>query len=139
MPQRRVYFFGGGRADGRGEMKNLLGGKGANLAEMTNLGIPVPAGSSEPFQVTTSPAMDRHASWSADGQYLVFAEEAAEAYLRTRDARTGDGQHADEKRPAGERHLLGKPAHLPHVLLVVAALDDLSGTEEDKKKIMGAG
>ena len=44
MTRKRVYFFGGGRADGRGAMKNLLGGKGANLAEMTNLGIPVPAG-----------------------------------------------------------------------------------------------
>ncbi len=44
MPHRRVYYFGGGKADGRGEMKNILGGKGANLAEMTNLGIPVPAG-----------------------------------------------------------------------------------------------
>ena len=44
MPRKRVYFFGGGKADGRGAMKNLLGGKGANLAEMTNLGIPVPAG-----------------------------------------------------------------------------------------------
>ena len=39
-----VYFFGGGKADGKAEMKKLLGGKGANLAEMTNLGIPVPAG-----------------------------------------------------------------------------------------------
>ena len=41
---RYVYFFGGGRADGRADMKALLGGKGANLAEMTNLGIPVPPG-----------------------------------------------------------------------------------------------
>jgi len=39
-----VYFFGGGKADGKADMKNLLGGKGANLAEMTNLGIPVPPG-----------------------------------------------------------------------------------------------
>jgi len=44
MPQRNVYNFGGGSADGRGEMKEILGGKGANLAEMTNLGVPVPAG-----------------------------------------------------------------------------------------------
>ncbi len=44
-----VYFFGDGKADGNAEMKNLLGGKGANLAEMTNLGIPVPPG----FTVTT--------------------------------------------------------------------------------------
>ena len=44
-----VYAFGGGSADGRADMKNLLGGKGANLAEMANLGIPVPAG----FTLTT--------------------------------------------------------------------------------------
>ena len=49
MPDRKnttknVYFFGGGAAEGKAEMKELLGGKGANLAEMTNLGIPVPPG-----------------------------------------------------------------------------------------------
>ena len=42
--KKYVFFFGGGRADGRGDMKDLLGGKGAGLAEMTNLKIPVPAG-----------------------------------------------------------------------------------------------
>ena len=44
-----VYRFGGGKADGRADMKNLLGGKGANLAEMSNLGLPVPPG----FTITT--------------------------------------------------------------------------------------
>ena len=44
-----VYAFGGGIAEGRSEMKNLLGGKGANLAEMANLGLPVPPG----FTITT--------------------------------------------------------------------------------------
>lgn len=44
-----VYFFGNGFADGNAEMKELLGGKGANIAEMTNLGIPVPPG----FTITT--------------------------------------------------------------------------------------
>ena len=39
-----VYAFGGGKADGHAGMKDLLGGKGANIAEMTNLGIPVPPG-----------------------------------------------------------------------------------------------
>ncbi len=39
-----VYFFGDGKAEGKGELKELLGGKGAGLAEMTNLGIPVPPG-----------------------------------------------------------------------------------------------
>ena len=42
--EKWVYSFGGGKAEGRADMKNLLGGKGANLAEMTNLGIPVPPG-----------------------------------------------------------------------------------------------
>jgi pyruvate,orthophosphate dikinase len=49
MAQKRVYFFGGGKADGNAKMKELLGGKGANLAEMSSLGIPVPAG----FTITT--------------------------------------------------------------------------------------
>lgn len=44
MADKRVYFFGGGKADGNAKMKELLGGKGANLAEMTRLGVPVPAG-----------------------------------------------------------------------------------------------
>ncbi len=44
-----VYFFGGKKAEGNAKMKNLLGGKGANLAEMVNIGLPVPAG----FTITT--------------------------------------------------------------------------------------
>jgi pyruvate,orthophosphate dikinase len=44
MPPQSVYFFGDGRAEGTREMKAVLGGKGANLAEMTNLGVPVPPG-----------------------------------------------------------------------------------------------
>ena len=47
--KKYVYFFGGGKAEGRAKMKQLLGGKGANLAEMTHLKIPVPAG----FTITT--------------------------------------------------------------------------------------
>jgi len=47
--QKYVYFFGGKKADGKAEMKGLLGGKGANLAEMVNIGLPVPAG----FTITT--------------------------------------------------------------------------------------
>ena len=42
--QTYVYFFGGGKADGKGDMKDTLGGKGAGLAEMTNAGLPVPPG-----------------------------------------------------------------------------------------------
>jgi pyruvate,orthophosphate dikinase len=49
MSTKYVYFFGGDKADGDGKMKNLLGGKGANLAEMCRIGLPVPAG----FTITT--------------------------------------------------------------------------------------
>jgi pyruvate,orthophosphate dikinase len=43
-PSKTVYFFGDGQAEGTKDMKPILGGKGANLAEMTNLGVPVPPG-----------------------------------------------------------------------------------------------
>ena len=49
MAQKFVYFYGNGQAEGRADMKNLLGGKGANLAEMTSIGLPVPPG----FTITT--------------------------------------------------------------------------------------
>lgn len=49
MAKKYVYFFGLGHADGNEKMKNLLGGKGANLAEMVKIGLPVPAG----FTITT--------------------------------------------------------------------------------------
>ena len=41
---KRVYTFGNGKAEGKADMKNLLGGKGANLAEMNLIGVPVPPG-----------------------------------------------------------------------------------------------
>ncbi|WP_313381681.1 pyruvate, phosphate dikinase [Proteiniphilum saccharofermentans] len=49
MKKKRVYTFGNGAAEGRADMKNLLGGKGANLAEMNLIGVPVPPG----FTITT--------------------------------------------------------------------------------------
>jgi pyruvate, orthophosphate dikinase len=49
-----VYFFGNGRADGTRDMRDVLGGKGANLAEMTNLGVPVPPG----FTIATQCCID---------------------------------------------------------------------------------
>ncbi len=52
MP-KYVYYFGNGKAEGKSEMKNLLGGKGANLAEMTNIGLPVPAGFTISTEVCT--------------------------------------------------------------------------------------
>src|ERR1700723_1617835 len=49
LKMKYVYFFGAGKADGTGDMRDLLGGKGAGLAEMTRIGLPVPAG----FTITT--------------------------------------------------------------------------------------
>lgn len=48
-----IYFFGGGKADGNADMKDLLGGKGAGLAEMTNIGLPVPPGFTISTEVCT--------------------------------------------------------------------------------------
>jgi pyruvate,orthophosphate dikinase len=59
---QRVYVFGAGKADGSADMKALLGGKGANLAEMANLGLPVPPG----FTITTEVC----ATYNANGRVL---------------------------------------------------------------------
>src|SRR5438034_3999199 len=55
-----VYSFGGGAAEGRADMRDLLGGKGAGLAEMTSLGLPVPPG----FTIST----DVCATYTRDGK-----------------------------------------------------------------------
>src|SRR5438874_10238745 len=52
-PAKFVYYFGEGKADGDGSMKPLLGGKGANLAEMTRIGLPVPPGFTISTEVCT--------------------------------------------------------------------------------------
>ena len=64
-----TYGFGGGRADGRADMKNLLGGKGANLAEMASLGLPVPPG----FTITTEVCTHFYAN---DRKYPAGLEES---------------------------------------------------------------
>ncbi len=58
MANKWVYSFGDGKAEGRADMKNLLGGKGANLAEMTNLALPVPPG----FTITTEVCVHYYAN-----------------------------------------------------------------------------
>ena len=62
MSDKFVYAFGGGKAEGRADMKLLLGGKGSNLAEMNNIGVPVPAG----FTISTEVC---HEYYKNDGQY----------------------------------------------------------------------
>ena len=54
---KRVYTFGNGQAEGRADMRNELGGKGANLAEMNHIGVPVPPG----FTITTDTCNEYYA------------------------------------------------------------------------------
>ncbi|MBI3707095.1 MAG: pyruvate, phosphate dikinase, partial [Proteobacteria bacterium] len=71
-----VYSFGNGRAEGRADMRNLLGGKGANLAEMSNLGLPVPPG----FTVTTEVCTYYYAN---ERKYPTDLEAQAAVALRS--------------------------------------------------------
>ena len=85
-----VYFFGGGKADGNGRMKDVLGGKGAGLAEMTNAGLPVPPGFTiqteacrEYMRGTVSPADRRRDARSAgSGWKSCRARSWARAKIR---------------------------------------------------------
>src|SRR5438105_12809977 len=59
---KAVYFFGDGKAEGTKDMKATLGGKGANLAEMTNLGVPVPPGFTIACSLCNAYLRDQHVS-----------------------------------------------------------------------------
>ena len=82
--RRYIYAFGGGRAEGNAGMRDLLGGKGAGLAEMTNAGLPVPPG----FTITTEACND----YFAAGEQLPDGlwEDVLEA-VQTIQAETGKG------------------------------------------------
>ncbi|MCD4655302.1 pyruvate, phosphate dikinase, partial [bacterium] len=87
MNKQMIYFFGNGKAEGKTEMKELLGGKGANLAEMTNIGIPVPPG----FTLTTEVCKQYH----DNGNVLPVAlkdelTKNIEQLEKTMNARFGD-------------------------------------------------
>ncbi len=87
---KRVYLFGGKKADGKAEMKNLLGGKGANLAEMCQIGIPVPAG----FTITTEVCNEYYAN---NGKYPAGLEkevlDALKSVEQIMGAKFGDSEN----------------------------------------------
>jgi len=87
MAEKRVYFFGGGKAEGNAKMKELLGGKGANLAEMTNLGVPVPPG----FTIATKVCSEYYKS---GGKWPKGLEEEVDKNLskleKAMNAKLGD-------------------------------------------------
>ena len=81
MP-KRVYFFGGGKAEGRGDQKILLGGKGAGLAEMTNIGLPVPPG----FTITIDACAEY---WKLGKRHPAGLDKEVLQNLRKLEAVTG--------------------------------------------------
>ncbi|WP_222982332.1 pyruvate, phosphate dikinase [Flagellimonas meishanensis] len=90
--KKRVYTFGDKNADGSSEMKNLLGGKGANLAEMSRLGIPVPPG----FTITTEVCTE----YNGQGRDMVIGllEEEVAASIRKIEKNMGT-QFGDNENP----------------------------------------
>ena len=74
MDKKRVYTFGNGQAEGKAEMRNLLGGKGANLAEMNLIGVPVPPG----FTITTD-VCNEYFSEGKDKVVALLKEEVEKA------------------------------------------------------------
>jgi pyruvate,orthophosphate dikinase len=91
MAGKSVYFFGGGRAEGHGGMKELLGGKGAGLMEMTRIGLPVPAG----FVITTATC----ARYMKEGRVALRAIEKEVRTHLARLEKTAGKRFADPDDP----------------------------------------
>jgi pyruvate,orthophosphate dikinase len=89
---RYVYTFGAGLAEGDGKMKELLGGKGAGLAEMNRLGIPVPPG----FTITTEVCRWHY---DHDRAYPPDLDAEVRAAMATVEERVGDARFGDRERP----------------------------------------
>lgn len=109
-----VYAFGAGKADGDGSMKELLGGKGANLAEMTSIGLPVPPG----FTLTTEVCKAYYTSNQdyPDGLY----DEVSNA-LKTLEKQMGKG-FGDSLNPLLVSVRSGAPASMPGMMDTVLNL-----------------
>src|SRR5216110_661874 len=84
-----VYFFGGGKADGNGKMKDELGGKGAGLAEMTNAGLPVPPG----FTIQTEACREYMCGQKVSKQVDQQMEEALQRLEKLQGQKLGKGEN----------------------------------------------
>src|SRR6266850_5916265 len=107
-PGKYIYSFGGGRAEGRADMKMLLGGKGANLAEMTNIGLPVPPG----FTITTEMCTYFRVH---NGKYPPGFRKNVLAALRRVERLTGK-KFGDTKKPLLVSVRSGAPASMPGMM-----------------------
>src|SRR3954453_16587696 len=84
-----VYFFGGGKADGNGKMKDVLGGKGAGLAEMSNAGLPVPPG----FTIQTEACREFMRSGRVSTEVDTEMHQALERLEQMQGQRLGTGNN----------------------------------------------
>ncbi len=126
-----VYSFGDGKAEGKGDMRNLLGGKGANLAEMANLGLPVPPG----FTITTDLCASFYANGKTYPDELAGQVDAALAQV----GRVAGRVFGDDKNPLLVSVRSGARASMPGMMdtvlnlglndVTVAALAANSGDE----------
>jgi pyruvate,orthophosphate dikinase len=126
---RWVYAFGGGRADGDASMKNLLGGKGANLAEMSSLGLPVPAG----FTITTECCTHFYAN---DRSYPAALKAQVAAGLATVEQLTGK-RFGDPANPLLVSVRSGGRASMPGMMDTVLNLGLNDATVDGLAKLSG--
>ena len=126
---RWVYSFGGGSADGDASMKNLLGGKGANLAEMSSLGLPVPPG----FTITTEACVHYY---SNDKQYPAELKDQVVAGLAVVETITGK-KFGDTANPLLVSVRSGARASMPGMMDTVLNLGLNDETVEGLAKLSG--
>ncbi len=126
---RWVYAFGGGTADGDASMKDLLGGKGANLAEMSALGLPVPPG----FTITTEACVHYYANDKAYPDGLI---DQVVAGLKTVEAITGK-MFGDAANPLLVSVRSGARASMPGMMDTVLNLGLNDQTVEGLAKLSG--
>src|SRR5579859_415249 len=126
---RWVYAFGGGRADGDASMKNLLGGKGANLAEMSSLGLPVPPG----FTVTTEACVHFYANAK---EYPPDLAQQVAAGLSVVEQQTGKS-FGDAANPLLVSVRSGARASMPGMMDTVLNLGLNDETVEGLAKLAG--
>ncbi|WP_068878570.1 MULTISPECIES: pyruvate, phosphate dikinase [unclassified Phenylobacterium] len=126
---RWVYAFGGGSADGDASMKNLLGGKGANLAEMSSLGLPVPPG----FTITTEACTHYYANERA---YPAGLKEQVAEGLKKVEELTGK-RFGDAANPLLVSVRSGARASMPGMMDTVLNLGLNDETVEGLAKLSG--
>ncbi|OQY43666.1 MAG: pyruvate, phosphate dikinase [Desulfobacteraceae bacterium 4572_87] len=127
-PKQNAYFFGGGKADGDATMKNLLGGKGANLAEMGKLGIPVPPGYTVTTEVCTY--------YMEKGKCPPALEaEMQKELVKMAEIMPGGVKFGDAENPLLVSVRSGARMSMPGMMETVLNVGDTDLTADDLKKL----